>query len=244
MEATSKPPVLIIHGTFSTGTLMEPWRAYFEAAGYEAHAPALPGREPTELAELGRLTFDDLYASIRAYRGTLDRPPIVIGHSMGGLLAQRLAAETETAALVLLTSVPPGVLWAQPAAAPHLMRILPSTLAGKPIRPPAETMHAIVFNDLGPEEARELEPQLVTDSGRAFRSLVLGTQRIPKGALTCPVLSVSGGADRNVAPWISRAIARRYNADTQVHPERGHWIVAPSKVEEVAGPVLGWVESL
>jgi pimeloyl-ACP methyl ester carboxylesterase len=160
---------------------------------------------------------------------------------MGSLLAQRLAAETETAALVLLASVPPGVLWAQPSAAPHLLRILPRTLAGKPIRPPAETMHTIVFNDLDESKARELEPQLVTDSGRAFRSLVLGTKRIRRGAVSCPVLSVSGGADRNVAPWISRAIARRYGADTQVHPERGHWIVAPSKIEEVAEPVLRWI---
>lgn len=236
--------MLLVHGTFSTGALMEPWRAFFEAAGYEAHAPSLPGREPTDLAALRRLRFDDLFEALRRNRDRLDEPPIVIGHSMGGLLAQRLAAETPCAALVLLASVPPGVLWAQPRAVPHLLRLLPRTLLGLPVRPSDQTLRAVVFNDLPESEARALSPGLVHDAGGAFRSLVLGSVRLPRGAMRCPVLSVSGGADRNVSPRISRAIARRYAAEQQVHPGRGHWIVAPSKVGEVAPPVLEWLRRI
>lgn len=57
----------------------------------------------------------------------------LIGHSMGGLLAQHLAARTPCAALVLLAPVPPGVLWAQPRVVPHLARLPPRILIGRPV---------------------------------------------------------------------------------------------------------------
>ena len=237
-----RPPVLLVHGTFSHGELMEPWRRYFEAAGFECHTPSLPGRLPTDARALRRLTLADYLGTLLEYRARLDSPPIVIGHSMGGLLSQQLAARSDCAALVLLASVPPGVLWAQPRAVPHLARLLPRILSGRPILPSERTLRAIVFHDLPEHEQQTLPGRLVTDSGRAFRSLVLGTARVPRGAVTCPVLCVSGDADRNVAPRLSRAIAKRYRAEHHIHPDRGHWIVAESKVREVAPPVLEWLE--
>ncbi|MGQ0575042.1 MAG: alpha/beta hydrolase [Pseudonocardia sp.] len=235
------PPVLMLHSTFGHGGLLDAWRQLFEAAGHECHTPSLPGRLPTDTAALRRLGIRDYLDAVLEYRARIATPPIVIGHSMGGLLAQQLAARTPTAALVLLASVPPGVLWAQPRALPHLARLLPRILTGRPIRPSEDTLRAIVFNDLPEDEQRTLAPQLVTDSGRAFRSLVLGTARVPRDAVTCPVLCVSGGADRNVSPRTSRSIAARYGAAHQVHPERGHWIVAGSVADQVAPPVLDWL---
>ena len=81
----------------------------------------------------------------------------------------------------------------------------------------------------------------VPDSGRAFRSLILGLNRIPRGAVRCPVLCVSGAADRNVSARISRSIAARFDAEHHVFPGRGHWLIAESAVEEVAPTVLSWL---
>ncbi len=238
----SLPPVLLVHGTFSQGGLMQPWKRYFEDAGFECHAPSLPGRAPTDLEALRRLRIGDYVRRLLAYRAGLAAPPIVIGHSMGGLLAQQIAARTPCAALVLLASVPPGVLWAQPRTLPHLVRLLPGTLTGLPVLPSEHTLRAIVFHDLPEHEQRTLPSHLVADSGRAFRSLILGTApRIPPKAVTCPVLCVSGGADRNVSPRLSRAIAARYHAEHHVHPERGHWIIAESQIGQIAPPVLNWI---
>jgi alpha-beta hydrolase superfamily lysophospholipase len=74
---------------------------------------------------------------------------------------------------------------------------------------------------------------------------VLGSRdtRVHRGAVTCPVLCVSGGADRNVANWISRRIARRYRAEHQHHPRLPHWIVAASALDEVAPGVLRWLDA-
>ena len=59
--------------------------------------------------------------------------------------------------------------------------------------------------------------------------------------VTCPILNVSGGSDNTVAQWISRRIAARCNAEHQVHPGLPHWIVAESALDEVAPPVLRWL---
>lgn len=235
------PPVLLVHGTFSHGGLMAPWARRLEEAGFVCHAPSLPGRRPTDHAALRRLGFRDLLESLLEHRAHLDVPPIVIGHSMGGLLAQHLAASTPCAALVLLASVPPGVLWAQTRAVPHLVRLLPRTLAARSVLPSEATLRSIVFNDLPEDEQRALAPTLVADSGRAFRSLLLGTARVPRGALACSVLSLSGGADRNVSARISRSIARRYDAEHHIHPDRGHWMVADSVADELVPPVIEWL---
>lgn len=238
-----KPPILFVHGTFGHGALLEPWVGYFEQAGYVCHAPSLPGRLPTDLATLRRLTMTHNLGVLLDIRATLAVPPILIGHSMGGLLAQQLAAATPCAALVCLASAPPGILWAQPRAVAPLVRLLPRILTGRPLRPSPQTLRAIVFNDLPAEEADRLGEQLVPDSGRAFRSMILGTSRVPRDVVRCPVLCVSGGADRNVSARTSRAIATRYRAEHQIHPDRGHWIVAESVRDEVAAPVLRWLQA-
>lgn len=163
------PPILFIHGTFSHGALLWPWVDYFEAAGYECNAPSLPGRVPTDPKVLRSLTMSDHLDVLLRACDSMQEPPIVIGHSMGGLLAQQLGARIPCSALVLLASVPPGVLWAQPRALPHLAKLMPRILTGRPLRPSASTLDAVVFNDLSEGEAHDIGEQLVADSGRVCR---------------------------------------------------------------------------
>lgn len=238
----SLPPILLVHGTFSHGALFAPWVRYFEAAGFTCHAPSLPGRDPSDRKALRRIGMPDYLDALLAVRQRMPAPPIVIGHSMGGLLAQQLVAASRCAALVCLASVPPGVLWAQARALPHLARLLPRILAGRPVLPSESTLRAVVFHDLPEGEQRELVARLVPDSGRAFRSLILGLNRIRRRDVGCPVLCVSGREDRNVSDRISRSIAARYDAEHHVFPGKGHWLTAQSAVDEVAGTVLSWLQ--
>ena len=242
-DSDAKPPILFLHGVFGRPSLLEPWTRYFEAAGFDCHAPALPGRDPTNDDVLRSTGIEDCFnVALDAY-DRLDEPPIVIGHSMGGLLTQKIAAARSPRAVVLLASVPPGILWPQLPALPHLFPVLPAVLAGKPFLPSSRTMRNVPLNTLPAAEQDELIPRLVRDSGRVFREMSLGASstRVNASDVTCPVLCVSAGADRNVAQWISRRIARRYNAEHQVHPGKPHWIVAESALDDVAPPVLQWL---
>ncbi|MEO3757582.1 alpha/beta fold hydrolase [Mycobacterium sp. B14F4] len=240
----AKPPVLFVHGVFGRPALMEPWTQFFEAAGFDCHAPVLPGRDPTDDDVLARTGIQDCFEVALAAYDQLSAAPIVIGHSLGGLLTQKIAAARRPPAAVLLASIPPGVLWPQLRALPHLFPLLSQILAGKPFFPSERTMRAVPLNTLSTTEQDELLPRLVRDSGRVFREMSMGASstRVSAKDITCPVLCVSAGADRNVAQWISRRIAARYHAEHHVHRDLPHWIIARSAVDDVAPPVLDWLK--
>jgi pimeloyl-ACP methyl ester carboxylesterase len=238
-----KPPILFLHGVFGRPSLLEPWTRMLASAGYTVHVPTLPGREPTDEAVLARTGIEDCFAVALDAYDRIGEPAIVIGHSMGGLLTQKIAAARAPRAAVLLASVPPGMLWPQLRPLPHLFPIMPRILAGKPFLPSARTMRDVPLNTLPVAEQEALIPRLVRDSGRVFREMSMGaaSTKVTASQVSCPVLCVSAGSDRNVAPWISRRIAKRYRAEHQDHPGKPHWIVAESAIDDVAPPVLEWL---
>jgi pimeloyl-ACP methyl ester carboxylesterase len=241
----SRPPILLLHGLFSTPKLLSNWVSTLESAGYRVHTPAMPGHDPVDMQLLSRLTLSDYVAHALAAYDALDETPIVVGHSIGGLIAQHVAAARDPKALVLLASVPPGVLWPQLRSLPHLFPLMPGLIKGQPVRPSDETFRAIPLYGLPQAEQQEIIAGFVPDSAHVFRAMSTGSRdtRVDHRAVRCPVLCVSGGADRNVATWISRRIARRYSAQHHHHPNLPHWIVADSAQPQVAPPVLGWLEA-
>jgi alpha-beta hydrolase superfamily lysophospholipase len=112
--------------------------------------------------------------------------------------------------------------------------------------PSRATLREVPLNTLPSDEAERLIELMVPDSGRVFRAMTFGlpSMRLRRGTVDCPVLCVSGGADRNVSNTISRRIAARYGAEHQVWPEAPHWIVAESLADEIAPPVLDWLQGM
>src|SRR5262245_31960557 len=102
--------LVMIHGMWATAHVWRHWRAFFEARGWHVLTPALrhhdvPPLEPP--AALGTTSLLDYAADLEAYVGRLPAKPVIIGHSMGGLLAQILAARKLCVAAVLLCPAPP-----------------------------------------------------------------------------------------------------------------------------------------
>lgn len=239
----SRPPVLLIDGAFGRPALLKPWIDFFGQAGFDCVAPTLPGRDPSDDAVLRGTGIGELFDAVLQVYDGLATPPVVIGHSMGGLLAQKLAAARDPRAVVLLASVPPGILWPQLKPLPHLAPLMPAILAGRPILPSPRTMRNVPLCTLPSTEQDALIPRLVRDSGKVYRQMLIGAPvtRVNASDVTCPVLCVSAGEDRNVAASASRQIAKRYGAQHQVHPGLPHWIIAESALNEVAPPVLEWL---
>ncbi len=116
-ESAERAPVVLIHGMWMTPRSWEHWIKRYSDRGHQVLAPAWPGlegepeelrRDPSPLTKLGITEVIDHYDRIiRA----LDRPPIIIGHSFGGLFTQLLIDRGLGAAAVALgTAAPKGVL--------------------------------------------------------------------------------------------------------------------------------------
>lgn len=240
------PPVLLLHGLFGRPSLMQPWTTVLDDAGFRCHVPALPGRDPSDDAVLERTGVAEMVDAALAAYDEIGEPAVVVGHSMGGLLAQKVAAARNPLAAVLLASVPPGTLWPQLRSLPRFRRSMPSVAADRPFLPSPDVMRAVPLCTLSTAEQDRLIPEFVRDSGRVFREMMSGAPvvRVAAGDVACPVLCVSAGEDRSVAPWMSRRIAARYGAQHQIHPGLPHWIIAESALTQVAPPVLAWLRSL
>ena len=223
---------------------MEPWRAFFAAEGYECTVPALPGHAPSDPELLSRLEIDDFFAAVSAEVARFERPPIIVGHSMGGLLAQMLAAAFDCAAVVLVGSLAPGWLPAPPGAIPYYLWVGPRILAGRPFHPSRAGLRWLVLHDLAAAERDALIAGFVPESGLAYREMLFGKVRVRSKSVTCPVLVVNGGADRLVPLSVAGEIARKYGAELMIIPGHGHWLIAGSLIDSAAIPVLRWIEQL
>ena len=117
MSPKSNPTVLFIHGLWMHPTTWDPWAQVFSAQGYSTMAPGWPGdastvgetrEHPEDIAGHGIEDVTDHYAKVIA---DLDEPPIVVGHSFGGLIAQKLLGQKlATAAIAIDPAQPKGVL--------------------------------------------------------------------------------------------------------------------------------------
>ncbi|HZP21296.1 MAG TPA: alpha/beta hydrolase [Bauldia sp.] len=238
------PPILIIHGTCSQPAHFNAWAAYFRAAGYDCRVPPLPGRMPVDEAVLAGATFDDFVAAMRKALAGFAEPPVVIGYSMGALIAQRLAGEAPVAALVLLAPATPFLLPPRLRLIPSVFRHLRPVLTGRPFRITDDEARQLVLHHLAVAEQEELIRDIVPESGKAFRRTALALVRIPPQSITCPVLCVAGSEDRVVSESAVRRLARRYGAEFLRVPGCGHFLSAGSLLEEVAAPVRAWIDAL
>ena len=105
---TSSTPVIFIHGLWLHATSWNPWLDLYRDAGYEPMAPGWPGEPDTVQAArenphlVADTSIDDATAHFAEIIGALDAKPIVIGHSFGGLLAEKLLGQDLAAAAVAI----------------------------------------------------------------------------------------------------------------------------------------------
>ncbi len=248
--------VVMIHGAFCGGWAFEKFRAPFEAAGHAVHTPDLRyhdrGKNPP--AELGRVGMRDYASDLETLIATLAAPPILVGHSLGGLLAQMLATRVKAQALVLLApSVPWGVL---PSTLFEIVSaqamFFVGDLANQPIRPSYDIAAANSLDRLSRAERDSVYARFVPESGRAtFEVMHWGLDparatRVPADAVTCPVLCLTGSNDKMNPPQTVRRIAARYRDRATFEEAQGHshWLIGEDGWEKVAARALTWIDAL
>jgi pimeloyl-ACP methyl ester carboxylesterase len=245
--------IIAVHGAFCAGWAFDRFRAPIEARGFRFIAPDLPGHGGHE----GRSAVTG--ASMRHYTTAIRRliqaqpaPPILIGHSLGGLVAQMAAARSKVAGLILLApSSPWGVVGttAEEAISTVTLYALGPYWA-MAVDPDYASAHRYLFDRLPGPERRETFARLVPESGRALWETLnwwldpFATTTVRAGAVAAPVLALVGGRDAIHPPATVKSVASRLGGETRVFPDMSHWLVGEPGWEEVAETCVDWIEDL
>ena len=246
-------PIVMVHGAFCAGWAFDHFRLPFEATGHRVIAPDLPGHEnnpgrPT----VARRSMSDYARAVRRVIDEQPSRPILIGHSMGGLVAQMAATRSPVAGLILLApSCPWGVSGAtaeEAIAAGSLYALGPYWAL--PVDPDYSSAKRYLFDRMGRAERRETFARLTPESGRALWETLnwwldpFATTHVGANAIRAPVLAIAGGLDAIHPPATVRAISSRLGGETQVFPDMSHWLVGEPGWERVAAACLEWIEQI
>lgn len=252
--------IVFVHGAWMTAQSWENFIPPFEAAGYSVHVPTWPGLEGRSAAEinaappagLGSLRIGQVVDHYADFIRTLSEPPILIGHSFGGLIVQLLLDRGLGAAGVALDPAPIGGV---PAGLRALLSAFPILARWNGWnRPYALSLgeFAAKFANAAPagQQAEAYRSVTIPTPGGIFyqAALMLGTWVDPKRR-TVPLLITGGDRDRLVTPFMSRLAYRRQRrsparTDYRLFEGRSHFLTAEPGWEEVADASLRWLETV
>jgi len=237
------------------------WVDLFREAGYDAIAPGWPGdsatvadanAHPERVANVGIDAAVEHYAQI--LRG-LDPKPIVVGHSFGGLIAQKLLGMgLASAAVAIAPAQIRGVLPLPLAQLKSALPVLGNPLNYKRAVPQtAKQFHSGFANAVSEQESNELFGKYAIPApGRplfeaAFANVFPNTPaKVNVTADRGPLLIIGGGKDRTVPEVVTRAAHKLYRKaktvnEYKVFPDRGHSVTIDRGWKEVANTSLGWL---
>lgn len=238
-EPAEKAPVLFVHGAGHAAWCWEHWLTAAADAGHPAYAISLSGHGESggSLVKSHLRTYADEVIRTAA---SLPRQPILVGHSLGGLVVQRAIARYPARAAVLVAPIParPGVRTLAKIAGRHPGDALRISVGGSlPMR------EDYLFQELAPEVAAEYSARCGPESPWAqFQVLLHRPSGPPRGG--APVLVLGTPDDGLISIKDVRDTARRYGAELIEFPGMGHDLMLDRRWAEPAGAMLGWVDSI
>jgi pimeloyl-ACP methyl ester carboxylesterase len=256
-------PVVFIHGLWLHARSWEAWEEYFGKAGYETLAPGWPGDQDT--VELARANpesvadkgIDDVTNHYAAIIETLSAPPIVIGHSFGGMIAEKLLGLNKAAAAIGIDAAQIKGVLVLPLSSLHATLPVFKNPANKhkAVSLTAEQFRSSFGNALPEAESNELyEKWAVPSPGRPLFEAA-GAALSPHSADKVdtdnpdrgPLLLTMGGKDRTVPEAITKSTLKQYRhsaAKTNLveFEDRGHSLTIDSGWAEVAEACAAWLD--
>jgi pimeloyl-ACP methyl ester carboxylesterase len=238
-------PLLFLHCIMGHHRQFDGYLRFFSGRGFDSYAFSRRGRHGIPPEDARGLRIRDYLEDTVEVINALDRQPVVIGHSLGALLAQKAAEAGRCRAIVLIApTAPRGVAVRPPASAlPFYASAAPSILTGRSKIPPYEVVARVGLRCLPEDQRRKVYAEFVPESGLVLRELALGTP-VDASKVRCPVLVVSGGEDGVCSPRVARAVARHYRADLREYPDSDHWMIEDPEWPIIAGDIVQWIEQL
>ncbi|WP_042387307.1 alpha/beta hydrolase [Streptacidiphilus melanogenes] len=259
---TPPTPVVFVHGLWLHSSSWQPWIDLFRREGYDPSAPGWPGdpdtvaearKHPESIADHGIDEVVDHYAALIA---ELPAPPILIGHSFGGMIAQKLLGQDRGAAAVAIDAA--QIKGDLPLPLSALRATLPvfrnPANRHRSVSLTAEQFRYAFGNAISEDESAELyERWTIPAPGKPLYEAAaanfnphsaakVDTENSGRG----PLLLMSGGKDHTVPESVVRATLKQYrhsDAVTEImtFPDRGHSLTIDGGWREVADATLTWL---
>jgi pimeloyl-ACP methyl ester carboxylesterase len=250
--------IFMIHGMWGGPGYWGNYKSLFEKEGYRYVTTTLRfhDMDPKDAPDpqLGTTSLLDYAEDLEQEIQQLGVKPIVMGHSMGGLLAQILGSRGLAKALVLLTPASPaGIMAMMPSVIKSFWSV--QTKWGFWKKPMRQTFNEAVYSMLHllpPDEQKEAYDKFVYESGRSASEIgywLFDSKRaskVDKSKVTCPVLVIAGAEDRITPASVVRQVAKKYKAVStyKEFKNHAHWVVAEPGWQEIAEYVAGWLEQV
>jgi pimeloyl-ACP methyl ester carboxylesterase len=258
----TRTPVVFIHGLWLHATSWAPWAELFSEAGYDPIAPGWPGdpdtveaarANPDSIADHG---IDDVTRHYQAIIDTLPARPILIGHSFGGMIAEKLLGLDYGAAAIGIDAAQIKGVLPLPLSALHSTLPVFKNPANKhkAVSLTAEQFRYSFGNAVSPEESDALyERWTIPAPGKPLFEAAAANFSLhsPAKVNTAnegrgPLLLIMGGRDNTVPEVITKATVKQYRhssavTDLEEFVDRGHSLTIDSGWREVADVCLAWL---
>lgn len=242
--------IVMVHGAFCGGWAFDRFRAPFEAAGHDVITPDLRGHAPgAKSGAVIGVSMADYAADIAQLCADLPEPPVLLGHSMGGLVAQLAAKRAAVEALVLLAPSPPwGVAGSsiEEAVTAFGVHVMGSFSSGS-LEPDRSLMRLYSLDRMPEAEREAIIARLGRESGLAVRETLnwwldpFMTTSVGVGAISAPAFVISGERDVVHSSATARATAQRIGGTFREMPGMSHWLVGEPGWDAVAELALEWL---
>lgn len=228
--------IILIHGTWGSGEGWGQFAQELRELGWRVHTPTLRhhGTPQThdvwELADqVRRVSLTDYVDDLQREVEAMETAPIILGHSLGGLIAQLLAARVPTAGLILLSTAPSRGMF---ALYPTMLRLWGphalTWLLRRPMMPvPLRTFRNRIANVHSETDTARRHATHCAESGQAYLEMCLWfldrtrASAVDPEAIDAPVLVVGGTEDRCVDPRIARSTAKLLGDRAELRMMRG-----------------------
>lgn len=219
--------ILLIHGTWCNGENWGDFKLDLEAKGFNVYAPSY--RYHGEYSKqdmwgaaqkIAKLNMLDYVSDLCDLIDTMDHPPLVIGHSVGALVAQLIAERREVKGLILLGPAPTAGMFAfYPSSIKLWARYLPEWFMKQPMYPVKwDIWQRYICNKTPLEISEAYYANLCAESGTAYFQMVFWfldpkqSTKVNFEKIKAPVLVIGGAEDKCTPPGMCRATARNYGS--------------------------------
>ena len=239
-----RKPIYLLHGELGGSWLWHRFLGFFAPRGWEGHALNLRGHYWSETADFAELDFSTYLDDVIAGAATMSRPPIVIGHGLGGLLALRLAQARPVSALILLSPALPAELLEPPPS--HMVRLLPSQYRRELLGwDGAPDLLQRQNPDLTMADVMRVQHMMGMESGSARREMLEGVSVSLDKLPPVPRLVIGAGLDRFFPESDSERLADWLGADYQPYGAHSHYglVTGEDSYEQIAEAIRAFLES-